>query len=111
MSNLGKPVGRTFAKKGAAKTVTFGGGTPAGMAPSGASTARTFDKKGQDSKKAQTAHSKHIQEQKLDTKMGDAVSFTKAPTSRVYTGDYQKVGRSPDDKDIASPYLGNPLRR
>lgn len=109
MSDLGKPVGRTFGKKGAAKTVTLGGGTPAGMAPSGATTARTFDKKGQDSKKPQTAHSKALKEQKLAP--GEATSIAKAPASRVYTNDYQKVGRSPDDKDVVSPYLGNPLRR
>lgn len=32
-----------------------------------------------------------------------------APTSRVYTRDYSKVGREPDDVDLITGVLGNPL--
>jgi hypothetical protein len=84
-----------------AKAGEVTGGTPVG---------RSYPKKGQDSKMAQSAHSKTIDEQKLDIHRGEAASIFKAPTSRVFTNDYQKVGRSPDDKDVTTPYLGNPLR-
>lgn len=32
-----------------------------------------------------------------------------APTSRLYTRDYSKVGREPDDVDLITGALGNPL--
>lgn len=84
--------------------------TKAGESPSGGTPGRDYAKKGQDSKMSQSAHSKAIDEQKLDIHRGEAASIFKAPTSRVYTNDYQKKGRSPDDKDVASSYLGNPLK-
>ena len=106
---LGKPVGRTFAKKGTSKKASLGGGTLAGMSPVGGVVGKNFPKNGQDSKAPQSANSKSEKDQKLAN--GEAASIFKAPTSRVFTNDYQKVGRAPDDKDVASPYLGNPLRR
>lgn len=51
---------------------------------------------------------KCIKEKMLEiTEVSDIGS---APTSRVYTKDYKKVGRSPDDTDTVSPALGNPFR-
>ena len=45
-------------------------------------------------------------------RMGQAVSDVgAAPTSRVYTRDYSKVGREPDDVDLVTGALGNPLGR
>jgi hypothetical protein len=41
---------------------------------------------------------------------GQASDIGPAPTSRVYTRDYKKVGREPDDKDLITEALGNPLR-
>lgn len=32
-----------------------------------------------------------------------------APTSRLFTRDYSKVGREPDDVDLITSQLGNPL--
>ena len=70
----------------------------------------SFPKRGQDTKKKQSEGSKRDTVEKLAIREGLAYSKGKAPTNRVYTNDYQKVGRSPDDKDITSNYLGNPLK-
>lgn len=40
---------------------------------------------------------------------GRASDIGTAPTSRVFTRDYSKVGRSKGDTDLVSPALGNPL--
>lgn len=42
---------------------------------------------------------------------GDVSDVGKAPTSRVYTRDYKKVGREPDDVDLVSPALGKAVFR
>ena len=107
----GVPVGRSFPNPNSGvQTVDLGGGTHAGEAPSGGTPGRDYSKKGQDSKVKQSSGSKTVDEQKLDIHRGEAASIFDAPTSRVFTNDYQKKGRSPDDKDVTSPYLGNPLR-
>jgi hypothetical protein len=51
---------------------------------------------------------KCIKDQSLQ--MGQASDIGKAPASRVYTRDYKKIGREPDDKDLVTEALGNPLR-
>lgn len=84
--------------------------TKAGESPSGGTPGRDYAKKGQDSKMSQSAHSKAVKEQKIDIHRGEAASIFDAPTSRVYTNDYLKKGRAPDDKDVVSKYLGNPLK-
>lgn len=40
-----------------------------------------------------------------------APDIGKAPPSRIYTRDYSKVGREPDDVDLVTAALGNPLGR
>jgi hypothetical protein len=42
---------------------------------------------------------------------GGVADIGKAPTSRVYTRDYRKVGRDPDGDDLVGPALGNPVFR
>lgn len=42
---------------------------------------------------------------------GDVADINKAPTSRVYTRDYSKVGREEDDVDLVSAALGKPVFR
>lgn len=62
------------------------------------------------SKQKQSEGTKRDKQELLNLANGQAASIGKAPTSRVYTNDYQKVGKSPDNKDITSVYLGNPLK-
>ena len=55
---------------------------------------------------------KCIKEQNdLSFTRGDVSDIGKAPTSRVYTRDYKKVGREPDDVDLVSPALGKAVFR
>lgn len=42
---------------------------------------------------------------------GGVADINKAPTSRVYTRDYTKVGRDPEDTDLITAALGNPVFR
>ena len=42
---------------------------------------------------------------------GDVPDIGKAPTSRVYTRDYSKVGRDPEDTDLLTAALGRPIFR
>jgi hypothetical protein len=44
-----------------------------------------------------------------DIQFGRASDIGTAPTSRVYTRDYTKVGRSEGDTDLVTAALGNPL--
>ena len=57
---------------------------------------------------AQTAGSKQVKV--VHYRAGMAVDIHKAPPSRLYTRDYAKVPPSPEDVDLVSPVLGNPLR-
>ena len=57
----------------------------------------------------QSAGSKMVDENYM--RMGQASTIGPAPTSRVYTRDYSKVGREPDDVDLVTGALGNPLGR
>jgi len=41
---------------------------------------------------------------------GGILDIGTAPTSRVYTKDYRKIGRDVDDTDTVTEALGNPLR-
>ena len=51
---------------------------------------------------------KSIKEQEL--RFGQPSDIGDAPTSRIYTRDYTKVGRSVGDTDLVTQALGNPLR-
>ncbi len=42
---------------------------------------------------------------------GGVADISKAPTSRVYTRDYTKVGRDPEDTDLLTGALGSPIFR
>ena len=42
---------------------------------------------------------------------GGVADIGKAPTSRVYTRDYTKVGRDPEDSDLITAALGSPVFR
>jgi hypothetical protein len=42
---------------------------------------------------------------------GDVADINKAPTSRIYTRDYTKVGRDAEDVDLVSAALGKPAFR
>jgi hypothetical protein len=43
--------------------------------------------------------------------LGDVADINKAPTSRIYTRDYTKVGRDAEDVDLVSAALGKPAFR
>lgn len=66
-----------------------------------------FPKSGADTKLPGSAGCKGIKEQELQ--FGQPSDIGTAPTSRVYTRDYSKVGRAPGDKDLVTEALGNPL--
>lgn len=56
---------------------------------------------------------KQIKCEHLDFVRGDVADVegprnTSAPTSRVYTRDYKKTGRSPGDTDLITDALGRP---
>ena len=51
---------------------------------------------------------KSIKEQEL--RFGQPSDIGPAPTSRIYTRDYTKGGRSVGDIDLVTEALGNPLR-
>ena len=42
---------------------------------------------------------------------GGVADISTAPTSRVYTRDYTKVGRDKEDVDLVTAALGNPVFR
>jgi hypothetical protein len=64
-----------------------------------------------DTKLPQAEGSKFIKEVNLDFVRGDVADIGTTPTSRVYTRDYKKVGRSPDDQDLVTDALGkSPFR-
>lgn len=52
---------------------------------------------------------KQVKVESLDFTRGEAADIGSAPTSRVYTRDYSKVGRSKGDTDLVRPATGNPL--
>ncbi len=56
-------------------------------------------------------NAKTIKEQILGFTAGRVSDIGTAPTSRVYTRDYSKVGRDPDGDDLVGPALGNPVFR
>ena len=64
-------------------------------------------KKGAETAMTQSPGSKEIKDEML--RLGQASDVGSAPTSRVYTRDYSKVGREEEDVDLVSPALGNPL--
>ena len=59
----------------------------------------------------QSTGSKLIKEQYRSFTAGDVPDIGKAPTSRVYTRDYSKVGRDPEDTDLLTAALGRPIFR
>lgn len=66
-----------------------------------------FRKRASESQQEQSPGSKVLRTEVL--RPGQAADFGRAPPSRIYTRDYKKTGRSPDDQDTVQPYLGNPL--
>jgi len=55
---------------------------------------------------SQSPGSKLVKEQYRSFARGDVPDISKAPTSRVYTRDYTKVGRDPEDTDLVTEALG-----
>lgn len=47
----------------------------------------------------------------LSFRRGDVADINKAPTSRIYTRDYTKVGRDKEDTDLVTAALGSPAFR
>jgi hypothetical protein len=72
------------------------------------STPVSYPKDGAESKQKCSAGSKCIKEQMLDIQATSDIGT--APTSRVYTRDYLKVGREEGDTDLVTAALGNPFR-
>ena len=62
-------------------------------------------------KLTQSKGSKLVKEVYHSFTRGDVADINKAPTSRVYTRDYSKVGREEDDVDLVSAALGKPAFR
>jgi hypothetical protein len=67
-----------------------------------------FPKSGAETKERVSPHSKEESSEMLQFGQ-PAREVGPAPTSRVYTRDYSKVGREPDDVDLLSGVIGNPL--
>lgn len=67
----------------------------------------TYPKSGPTTQEEQSAGSKRVKVELL--RIGQAADIGKVPPSRVYTGDYSKQPPR-DTDDIATPFLGNPLR-
>jgi hypothetical protein len=68
-----------------------------------------FPKNGQESKRMESPGTKCLDDESLsDTQAVSKVG--PAPTSRIYTRDYRKVGRDPDQTDLITSVLGNPFR-
>lgn len=65
--------------------------------------------KGATTKMAQSTGSKQIKVDHL--RMGQPSDIGKAPPERIYTRDYSKAAPAPDQTDLVSPALGNPLGR
>lgn len=62
-------------------------------------------------KRSLSANGKEIKEQRLDAVRGQPADLGTAPSSRVYTRDYSKVGREESDTDLITGALGpNPFR-
>lgn len=68
----------------------------------------TYPKNGPVTKQEQSPGSKQLKSQMLAN--GQAADIGPAPPARVYTNDYSKVPPR-DSADVASAWLGNPLRR
>ncbi len=66
-------------------------------------------KDGQESSLKRTPGSKCIDHENLSI-TAVAAKVGPAPTSRVYTRDYSKKGRDPDQTDLITSVLGNPFR-
>ncbi len=70
-----------------------------------------FPKDGGDSKLKCSPGCKCEKCSKLDFVRGEVSDIGTAPTSRVYTRDYSKVGREEDDVDLVTDALGrSPFR-
>jgi hypothetical protein len=68
-----------------------------------------LEKKGAESSEKQTAGSKVVKDQMLT--IGEASDIGPAPAHRrLYMRDYSKVRPSPDDTDLVTEALGNPLK-
>lgn len=65
-------------------------------------------KSGTQSSMVEVLGAKSIKEQEL--RFGQPSDVGTAPTSRIYTRDYTKVGRSEGDTDLVTEALGDPLR-
>lgn len=66
-------------------------------------------KNGQYTKLPMADGAKDIKEDNISF-AGGIPNIGPAPTSRVYTRDYAKKGRTAGDKDLVTEALGNPLR-
>lgn len=67
-----------------------------------------FAKSGADTKLSYSPGAKHVK--CVSIGITEAADIRKAPTSRIYTKDYSKVGRAKDDTDTVTVALGNPFR-
>jgi hypothetical protein len=66
-------------------------------------------KKGSETKLSQSLGSKEVKAQRLS--IGEASDIGPAPAHRrLYMRDYSKVRPSPDDTDLVTETLGNPLK-
>lgn len=66
-----------------------------------------FRKAAAQTKEEQSPGSKVLRTERL--RSGQVADLGRASTSRIYTRDYSKVGKSKDDQDTVGPFLGNPL--
>lgn len=104
----GKQMPRTYPKGKNPKAESFAATQIAGRsAPGMGSPPGVHDKSGAQTTEKQSAHSKEVTSEMLQ--FGQPPHVGPAPTSRLYTRDYSKVGREPDDVDLISSQLGNPL--
>ena len=69
----------------------------------------TLPKDGNESRLKRTPGSKCLDHEYLSV-TGVAAKVGPAPTSRIYTRDYSKIGRDPGDQDLITSVLGNPFR-
>ncbi len=68
-----------------------------------------YPKDGNESKLKRTSGSKCMDHEYLSMTAA-AAKVGPAPTSRIYTRDYSKVGRDADQTDLVTSALGNPFR-
>lgn len=70
-----------------------------------------FEKSSDGGTKLSLKGSKQKTVERIDFTHGQVAQVGPAPTSRVYTRDYSKVGREEDDQDLVTSVLGrDPFR-